>query len=285
VICPNSPDPYSTVCEVGANNPGTGPSSGTGQGGGQGGTPKCSWLGTTVPCWLNGRGWFDNSKGCYYLLLDPQPAQTDPVWQGRPAGGAAYKESCFTTVQPGLVNMPWLDRTVWLPVGVPAAPLTPGAVAQIAISEITMNGPSNGVAPPVGSYVLVGMPMWLWTAQGATTWGPQTVVVTAGGITVTATATATSVTWYPGDGNSVTCAGPGTPYDPATASRTVSPTCSYTYSRTSGDQPDQLFRLHGVTTWVITWAGGGQTGTVTRQVPSTPVPVRVESAQALLTSE
>ncbi len=41
--------------------------------------------------------------------------------------------------------------------------------------------------------------MWLWVRQGETTYGP-------------ATAQVTSIRWTMGDGPTVTCTGPGTPY-------------------------------------------------------------------------
>jgi hypothetical protein len=229
-------------------------------------------------------GWYMN--GCYYKLSNPQPPTSDVVWLGRPPGGAAYDARCFSiTVTgpswPGTLALPW---PVWLANPPPKGPgPTPGQVAQLAIAKLVMRGPTNGIAPPVGSYAVVGMPVWLWTTDDPlyTHWGPQTQSAGVGGVNVSATATATQIEWHMGDGNTKVCANPGTQYVAGTTAGAVSPTCSYTYTTTSAAAPNQQFSIFGVTTWSITWSGGGQTGAQTLTAQSLPVQLKVESAQAL----
>ncbi|WP_460120339.1 hypothetical protein [Streptomyces phaeofaciens] len=48
-------------------------------------------------------------------------------------------------------------------------------------------GPDIASPRATGKY-LVGMPMWMWVNQSATTYGPNTASASAGGVTVTATA-------------------------------------------------------------------------------------------------
>ena len=293
LTCPpgQQPNPVSQICEVIVTGPSSGGSTSSSPGGG-GGSAVCTLVGPnpmTVPCSLPQWGTWDGND-CYNAPVNPQPPASDPVWQGhQPGDGAIYLISCYVLVGGTSQLQKGMGR-IWR-LYPPSGGITPGQVAQIAIKKLTMYGPSDGksatvpvpgIAPPVGSYALVGMPIWLWTVADSTHWGPQTVQASAGGITVTATAQAKKIVWHMGDGNTKECDSPGTVYDPSKAT-TVSPTCSYVYSTTSASAPGQKFSLYGVTTWVINWSGGGASGTLTTTVQSPAVGVKVESAQALVT--
>jgi hypothetical protein len=116
--------------------------------------------------------------------------------------------------------------------------------------------------PKPGRIGLVGMPTWMWVAQpSANTWGPITRTASAGGVTVTATAKVSKVVWSMGDGSSVTCTSPGTPYQDSYGKRS-SPECGHTYTRTSLGQPGDAYHVSATSYWVVTWAGGGQTGII-----------------------
>lgn len=284
VTCPSGqePSPITGQCVISVTVPPTGGSTSS-LGGGNVAVCTESFTHTVVPCHDPKWGWWDGTD-CYLLLADPQPPASDPVWQdAKPGTGAIYLVSCWVT-SGGKLQLNGGMGYTWR-LNPPSGGVTPAQVAQMAIKKLTMYGPSNGVAPPVGSYALVGMPIWLWTTADSDHWGapPLTQQASAGGITVTATAHATGIVWHMGDGNTKSCNNPGTPYDPS-KNVAVSPTCSYTYTTTSAKAPNQEFSLYGVTTWVINWSGGGATGTVTTTVQSLPVPVKIESAQALATS-
>ncbi|MET7457837.1 hypothetical protein ABZT03_39520 [Streptomyces sp. NPDC005574] len=85
-------------------------------------------------------------------------------------------------------------------------------------------------------------------------------------MTVTATAKVSKIVWTMGDGTTVTCAGPGTPYT-AAAGKSDSPTCGHTYTRTSTHQPESRYQITATSTWTIHWqttiGGGGQNGQLT----------------------
>ncbi len=116
--------------------------------------------------------------------------------------------------------------------------------------------------PKPGSIGLVGMPAWMWVAQPApNTWGPITRGASAGGVTVTATAKVHDVVWSMGDGSVVTCTSPGTPYQDSYGKRD-SPDCGHTYTRTSRGKSGDAYPISATSHWLITWAGGGQTGTI-----------------------
>jgi hypothetical protein len=62
---------------------------------------KCvsSYSGKEVPCG-DGDSWWSNARDCYVSLSDPQPAKSDPEWEGHKTG-AIYE--CYS---PGIVGVP-----------------------------------------------------------------------------------------------------------------------------------------------------------------------------------
>ena len=136
------------------------------------------------------------------------------------------------------------------------------------------------MAPELGKSGLVGLPVWMWTSVSARTWGPASATASVPGLSVTATAQAIKVAWDMGDGHTVTCANPGTPYARSRGAA-MSPTCGYRYDRSSADQPGAAYAVTATTTWAVTWSGGGGTGalTVTR---SSTARVRIGELQVLV---
>jgi hypothetical protein len=101
--------------------------------------------------------------------------------------------------------------------------------------------------------------MWLWVDSGDTLqWGSHTITADAGGASITAIITSTSVTYDPGDGAApVTCLNPGTPrpWNPTDLLEHHSPSgCEYTYLTTSelGNR-DSRFTVTATVTWDVTW--------------------------------
>ncbi|GGK36849.1 hypothetical protein GCM10010124_31910 [Pilimelia terevasa] len=222
--------------------------------------------------------WFNSAEGCYYSVIDPPPPPGHAWWGGRKAaGGAVYEYICYpkgATEPLGIAGagIKWLASP---PAGF-AAGVSPAVLAQQAVARLPIRGPRIGTAPRREGAGLVGLPVWLWTAVSPATWGPATASASAGGITVTATANAASIRWRMGDGQSVTCTRPGTPFRPeVVAAGASSPDCGYVYRMPSRSQPGGAYAVTAVTTWNVTWTGGGQRGelTVTRQ-SSTQVEVR-----------
>ncbi|MEU7894245.1 hypothetical protein AB0B45_15455 [Nonomuraea sp. NPDC049152] len=108
---------------------------------------------------------------------------------------------------------------------------------------------------------------------------------TAGGITATATATPTLVTWNMGDETTVTCKGPGTPFrhgrDDA---RKESPTCGHTYVKSSATNPSAKYPVTATITWAITWSAAGESGTFPPLVTTSTTSFRVAESQAIVTN-
>ncbi|MFF9818917.1 ATP/GTP-binding protein [Streptomyces sp. NPDC014006] len=213
--------------------------------------------------------------------MEPQPPEGSEyrLGHGSAEKGAIYIRTCTLTN----VNSPGtsLDQTlVWLAEGEKAPPVDPAAVAQQALAKMQLLGPKIASPRADGRYV-VGMPMWMWVDPSPTTFGPQQASATAGGVTVTATASVTSVSWDMGDGTEpVACNGPGTRYE-ASMGKAPSPDCGHVYARSSS-RADGKFHGTATATWTVNWAvnGGGQTGSFT-EVRQSAFDVSVREVQVL----
>ncbi len=124
--------------------------------------------------------------------------------------------------------------------------------APLGISPDEVNGIPNETVVNAGT--------WLWIPAGE--WHSVSVTATIlDYLSVTATGRPVALTWRMSDGGSVTCDGPGTPYDDA-AGNDPSPTCNDVYTRSTPVGP-----ITASITWQVayTWqyAGGGSgTGTL-----------------------
>ncbi|MEU5194507.1 ATP/GTP-binding protein [Streptomyces scabiei] len=235
-------------CEVEVDVPGQG----GGQAGGSGSTGGTGGSGS-----FDGRDSTDKTV-CVYKLADPQPPVGSLDWEGHePGDGAVYEQTCGW----GGVDGDTIVRMVWLAEPPAQETADPAVLAQRAVDSMTLLGPDIASPRAAGKYT-VGVPMWMWVNQSATTFGPNTASASAGGVTVTATAKVSKIVWQMGDGASVTCNGPGTPYQ-ASEGMAQSPTCGHVYSKTSAGAKNGKFPVTATSTWTIDWQGGGQAGQLT----------------------
>lgn len=245
------------------SNPPTGNTGGSGQ--------ACYWDGTSqgisnpppgpVPCTKNGAYW-SNSYHCYISPAKPPPPASDPNWQGhQPGDGAIY--NCDQP-QTGLLIEIWSANP---PPGA-GQQLTPQQVAQLAIKKMNMNAINVGLVPtPTESNPnamgVIGVPVWMWASNPtSTTYGPLTASASAGGITVTATATVERVEWDMGDGSAPINCGQGTPYNSSVDGTKASPDCGYTYQKPSWNKPKHRYTVTASSYWKVDWSGAGQQGTI-----------------------
>ncbi|MGW1521438.1 ATP/GTP-binding protein [Streptomyces sp. NPDC002287] len=151
--------------------------------------------------------------------------------------------------------------------------MDPAVLAQRAVDSMLLRPPAIGIVPKPGGVGVVGMPVYMWTATGPETYGPNVASASAGAVTVTATARVAKIVWAMGDGTTVTCTTPGTPYR-AEFGKNPSPDCGHQY-RTPGK-----YHVTATSTWAIDWTGGGQSGQLT-EVRSSAVDIAVGEVQVV----
>ncbi|MFD9441853.1 ATP/GTP-binding protein [Streptomyces sp. NPDC060006] len=167
---------------------------------------------------------------------------------------------------------------VWLADPPEEEAVAPAVLAQRAVDSMTLLGPDVASPRAAGKYT-VGVPLWMWVNQSATTYGPNSASASAGGITVTATAKVSKIVWEMGDGASVTCNGPGTQYQ-ASVGMAQSPTCGHVYSEISAGAKSGKFPVTATSTWTIDWEGGGAAGQLT-EIRETDVQVAMGELQVV----
>ncbi|MFE9882292.1 ATP/GTP-binding protein [Streptomyces sp. NPDC005784] len=216
-----------------------------------------------------------NSKlQCKYTKVEPKPPANHPAWKGKDRKkNNLYLMECTDggQINPASFVVVPTDQN-------PVPQVDPQELAQRAVDSMTLLGPNIASPRAAGRYT-VGVPMWMWVNQSATTYGPNAASASAGGVTVTATAKVSKIVWTMGDGASVTCNGPGTPYTSAEG-MTQSPTCGHVYSKTSAGAPSGKYRLTATSTWTINWQGGGAAGQLT-EVRQTNVQVAIGEVQVV----
>jgi hypothetical protein len=200
----------------------------------------------------------------------PAVAVADPT-PGEP--GAWYVYRCD---QAGVVDALYRPP-VWIPDGRPGAAPSAAQLAEQARSQLLLPSPRIE-ANPVGAQ-LVNLPSWLWLDPAS--WGPRSATAQVPGVSVTAVARPTSVSWSMGDGTSVTCRGQGTPFPPGGDPKATSPDCGHIYRGSSARQAGQAFPVTATVHWAITWAGAGQGGTFPDMTTTSAARLRVAEAQAL----
>ncbi|SEB46131.1 hypothetical protein SAMN04489727_1936 [Amycolatopsis tolypomycina] len=154
---------------------------------------------------------------------------------------------------------------------------SPQQLAEQARSQLRLPSPVIA-SSPVGTQ-LVRLPTWLWLDRAM--WQPRSAMASVPAVSVTATAIPTSVSWSTGDGATVTCTGPGTPFPAGGAAQATSPDCGHTYQRSSAGSPGDRFPITATVSWRITWAGGGAAGAFPDLTTSAAAALRVAEAQAL----
>jgi hypothetical protein len=209
--------------------------------------------------------------GCTYTA---QPSATATIG----VGGAQPGEWVFPECSgPGAVDpMP----PVWVTNAQPGAvtvAVDPAVVGEQAVQQLGLGSPSIEMAPPSGSPQLVGVATWLWIDPGA--WQDKTASASAGTVTATATAAPSKVVWDMGNGDSVTCDGPGTPYSASDPNATTD--CSYTWPQAGS------YTVTATVYWSVSWtavgaAGGGNLGV--QAGPAAEAAVTVTESQAINTA-
>ncbi len=165
---------------------------------------------------------------------------------------------------------------VWIAEGSTPPPPSPEVLARAAREKLRLPAPVIAVNP--AGTQLVNLPTWIWLSGG---WGPVSATAAVPGVSVTATAIPTSVTWSMGDGSTVTCTGAGTPYEGGADPKAPSPDCGHVYRRSSANQLGQVYPVTATVHWTVTWSGAGQDGTFPDMTTTGNAASRVAESQAL----
>jgi hypothetical protein len=160
-----------------------------------------------------------------------------------------------------------------------AAPIT---VARDALAQLVVPPGGIRMAPDTGHDQLVGARTWLWVDPSI--WHAFSATAAVGPVAATATAQPMKVVWSMGNAQSVTCDGPGAPYDASRPDSAQSTDCAYVWPSSSARQSGGAFAVTATVYWQVSWTargalGGGNLGTIAS--PPSRVAVRVAEAQAL----
>lgn len=229
-----------------------------------------------VPCEQEGpfgSSW-NNAEQCWISLASPQP-----VPPGKKTAGDGAWYDCVPAPDGAREGA----RQVWFDGAPPSPAEPPWVLAQRVIAGMKFLSPTMGIVPESGEdkMGLIGLPTWMWVENPTpTTYGPQHVVETAGGMTITVDAQVAKVEWDMGDGTPTVICGLGTPYQDSYGS-TDSPTCGHRYEHTSAEQPEGAYRVRAIATWEITWTAGDYSGAQVIAVRS-QTRIRVGEMQVLV---
>lgn len=281
-VCPPTERNCSVEREEGENQPGN---PGEQEGGSDGGEQVCTYGdgggpilaadqrgdrpaivrvaqgGRVVPCYINGRGWYDGT-GCYYGPPAFNHDNTPP--EGSTANeGQYYQVHCIYGFIGNAMLFDALLRHEWVEFAdVPT--VSPLELAQRAVASVGLDGVEFRLAPPETGAGLVGLPVWLGVARPGvdnTVWGPTSDLECDGGLCVQITAWVTKVEWDMGDGTVFTCpAGTHKVWQPGMDF--LAPTgCHHIYHQSSRDLPGGRYPITATSTWFVEWettSGGGQ---------------------------
>lgn len=300
VDCSQNPHPG---CELGA---GKGGGRSAPRDGGEGGTSRGG--GGSGGGSGGGRGEVDNPDlaDCSYQRSDyrPPPDVVQTAYGERPVSGVPRVEAAaFRTDVAPAADEPNGDGAWYVykctgngtrdafyrpPVWIADAPQQggggvplpdPAQVAQQARNQLRLPTPEIETSPP--GEQLVNLPTWLWLDRG--NWERVSATASVPGVSVTAVARPTKVVWRLGDGSSVTCSGPGTPYTAVTDSKKPSPNCGHTYRASSAGQPGNAYAVSATIHWSVSWSGAGESGTFPGLTTTSQAALRVAESHALNT--
>ncbi|MFM9442594.1 hypothetical protein [Streptomyces acidiscabies] len=200
-------------------------------------------------------------------VVEPTPGQP----------GAWYVYRC----EAGGVRDALYRPPIWIPDGRqedggPPLP-SPAQLAQVAREQLRLPSP-RVEASPAGEQ-LVNLPTWLWLDRGG--WGVVSATASVPGVSVTAVARPVSVEWVMGDGSTVTCTGPGTPYNAGVNPGAPSPDCGHTYRMSSAGRPGGVYAVSATVHWTVAWSGAGQSGVFPGLTTTSTADFPVAESQAL----
>ncbi|MGQ4267638.1 hypothetical protein [Nocardiopsis changdeensis] len=152
-----------------------------------------------------------------------------------------------------------------------------------AMASFQLPEPTIATSPGTDSLILVNTPLWLWVDPQS--WGAESTSAELGDSSLTVTATPARTLWTMGDGSTVECEGPGTPFDPAVHDAdSASPDCGHVYTSASDTTPEGVRTVTVRVLWDTEWSFSGGGGGALDQLTSTSeVDLTVRESHGLVT--
>ena len=181
--------------ESGSGQTSGGSSGGGGSGGGGGGSrPTCTAIDGSV-------GPINYERVPDGLLVQDQKDKVAAE------GGGWFWKKCGNESANPILSMD--NGGIYLPAGAAGGPpVDPAALAVDALQRTPLPTPTVTMSPPADK-VIVNANVWL--SIDPSQWGQRTASASAGAVTSTVVAEPERIVWDMGDGQQVTCTGPGTP--------------------------------------------------------------------------
>ncbi|MBC6457793.1 hypothetical protein [Actinomadura sp. HBU206391] len=129
----------------------------------------------------------------------------------------------------------------------PPAAIT--AADVVLRAQAQMERPLMKIQTSPRTRTYVGLRTFLWVDPGQ--WQPEVTTVSEAGFTVVGTSTPVEVVWNLGE-KTITCTGPGTPYDPKGPENQRS-TCTHVYEKSSADQAGGEYQISATVNWHVTY--------------------------------
>ncbi len=132
----------------------------------------------------------------------------------------------------------------------------PYQLALDALESVQIAGPAIRTSPSENGRLYVQVPTWLWLDPSW--WQPYEATANTGRVWSTVRATPVATSWNLGDGRSVSCRGPGTPWRPGLADDATD--CTHTYRQSSAREPGGTFDLEATVTFEVSWTSNAAAG-------------------------
>lgn len=212
-----------------ASDPRSGPTGGGSSGGGGSSDQVCEWLVVIK----------DDFTFFVYDVdsAEPQHSATGRWLEYRCNGlGAMQVDGFFLVPEGGFVD--------------------PRQLALDALATVSIAPPAIRTSPSENGRLFVQVPTWLWL--DSSWWTTYEATANTGRVWSTVRATPVSTRWALGDGEAVSCKGPGTPWRPGLSE--AASNCTHTYRSSSAAQPGGTFGLDATVTLEVSWTSNASTG-------------------------
>lgn len=195
------------------------------------GQPGGRFRGDPPPCTFTRMG--ESREGVYAWRLTYNPQDSWRDWRGEERAGTFWRLECRDP------DLDWDDPANDYQLDIIFVPdPDPTAIAELAIDTLGLEAPPVVTNPGLAQRQLVNLETWLWLRPGY--WTERSMTVSALWIDVEVSAVPVEARWAMGDGNTVVCRGPGTPYDTSRPAATQSTDCGHTYRRAARGFPAEV---------------------------------------------